>query len=215
MLQIIPNEMKAFMTPGPNEEAIDQPLYHLQAYGTGGATSFTFFQTAKGSATNGLADTNMNIAGALSVGQKFVVMSIGVYFIGSAPQVNNAGASTASSLNDSKKVLEGIGSFSFFVLNKDYLDLAPLSALPSGMGTFVGGAAYQATQTSGAPGDGFISYGTNGLPVASARYQLRCPIPIPAQVTFSAVINFPTAITVTTASRMGVYLWGMLIRAKQ
>jgi len=215
MLQIIPAEMKAFLQPGPNEEAVDQPLYHLQSYGTGGATSFTFFQTAQGSATNGLADTNMDNAGSLSAGKRFAIFAVGVHFIPSAPQVNNAGASSASALNDIKKVIEGIGSLTLTVLNKVYLNVAPLSMLPSGMGIFNGGAAYQATQSSGANGDGFIAYGTNGIPAPASRYQLRVPIPIPPQVTFSVSLAFPTAITVTTASRIGLFLWGIQIRAKQ
>lgn len=214
MLMSIPAEMKAFMQPSSNEEVIDQPLYHMQAYGTGGATGFTFFQTAQGSATNGLADTNMTNAGSLSVGQRFAVLSIGVYFVGSSPMVFNA-ASTASELNDAKGVLEGIGSLTFTVLNKTYLNIAPIAALPAGMGTFVGGAAYQRTQATGADGNGFIAYGTNGVPMPSARYQLRCPIPIPAQVSFNVTVNYPTAVTVSSASRLGIFLWGMLIRAKQ
>ncbi len=207
--------MRDFIQPKANEEAVDQPLYHLQSYGTAGATSFTFFQTATGSATNGLADTNMDNAGSLSVGKRFAVFSIGVHFIPSAPQVNNAGASAASALNDIKKVIEGIGYLQFVVLNKTYLVAAPLSMLPSGMGIYTGGAAYQATQASAAAGDGFIAYGTNGMPYAQARYQLRVPIPIPSQVSFNVTLNFPTAIAVTTASRVGVFLWGIQNRAMQ
>lgn len=214
-LKIMPSEMKNFLQVGANEEAVDQPLYHFQSYATGGATSYTFFQTASGNATNGLADTNMDNAGSLSAGKRFAITSIGVHFIPSAPQVNNAGASSASALNDIKKVIEGIGFLQLNVLNKNYLTLAPLSSLPSGEGVAVGGAAYQATQASAANGDGFIAYGTNGMPIPAARYVLGVPIPIPAQVTFSVGIFFPSAITVTTASRIGVTLWGMQIRAKQ
>lgn len=214
MLQIIPQEMKAFLQPSVNEEAVDQPLYHLQSYGTAGATSFTFFQTAVGSATNGLADTNMDIAGSLSAGKRFAVFAVGICLIGSAPMVFNA-AVTTSALNDIKNVLEGVGSFTFTVLNKQYLQLAPLATLSAGFGVNVGGAAYQRTQSSGADGNGYIAYGNNGVPLPAARYQLRVPIPIPAQVTFSAVCAFPTAISISTASRLGVHLWGIQIRAKQ
>jgi hypothetical protein len=214
MLMSIPIEMKAFMQPSSNEEVIDQPLYHMQSYGTGGATSFTFFQTAQGSATNGLADTNMTNAGSLSVGQRFAVLSLGVYMIPSAP-MQFSGGSTASALNDIKGVIEGIGSLTFTVLNKTYLNTAPLASMPAGMGTFIGGASYQRTQASAADANGFIAYGNNGVPMPSARYQLRSPVPIPAQVSFNVTVNFPTAITVTTASRLGIFLWGLLIRAKQ
>ena len=215
MYRFLPAQTKAFMQPNANEEMIDQPLYHFQSYGTSGATSFTFFQTTIGSATNGLSDTNMEQAGALSLGKKMAVLSVSVHFIPSAPQVNNAGASTASALNDIKKVIEGVGALQLTILNKPYLQVAPLSALPAGQGIYTSGASYQATQASGAAGDGFIAYGTNGMPLPSARYQLCTPLPIPSQVSFNVVITFPTAITVTTASRIGVYLWGPQIRAMQ
>lgn len=213
-LKIMPAEMKNFLQVSANEEAVDQPLYHYQSYGTGGATSFTFFQTASGNATNGLADTNMDNAGSLSAGKRFAVSAISIHMIPSAPMVFNA-ASTASALNDLKAVIEGIGYASFNVLNKNYLTIAPLSSLPSGQGVNVGGASYQRTQASGADGNGFIAYGTNGVPLPSARYQLGVPIPIPAQVTFSVGLFFPTAITISTAARIGVTLWGLQIRAKQ
>ncbi len=214
MLQVITPEMKDFLQPKDNEEALDQPIYHLQSYGTGGATSFTFFNTAQGSATNGLSDTNMDQAGALSAGKRFAVFSISVALIPSAPQVFNA-VSTASALNDLKSVIEGIGNLSFTVLSKIYYQIAPIAYLPAGFGTYVGGASYQRTQASGADGNGFIAYGNNGMPMPQARVQLRVPIPIPQQVNFSSTISFNSAITITTAARIGVYLNGLLIRAKQ
>lgn len=213
-INIMPQEMKNFLQVSPNEEAVDQPLYHIQSYGTSGATSFTFFQTARGSATNGLADTNMDNAGNLSAGKRMAVTSIGVCFLASPAMVFNA-ASTASALNDAQKVLEGIGSLSFVVLNKDYLDVAPISLLPAGFGINIGGASYQRTQASAADGNGFIAYANNGVPIPQARYQLKVPIPIPQQVSFQVTMAFPTAITVTTASRIGVHLYGIQIRAKQ
>lgn len=214
MLKIMPPKMATFLQVAGNEEAVDQPLYHFQTYGTGGATSFTFFNTAAGSATNGLADTNMDNAGNLSAGKRFVIESIGIHLIPSAPMVFNA-ASTASALNDVWKTIEGIAYFQFNVLTKNYLTIAPLAQLPSGFGTNIGGAAYQRTQSSGADGNGFIAYGNNGMPWPGARYQLRVPIPIPAQVSFNAQIFMPTAITVSTAARIGVSLYGIQIRAQQ
>lgn len=214
-LKIMPPEMTRFLQVGPNEEAVDQPLYSMQSYLTAGATSYTFFQQSRGQATNGVADTNMDNAGSLSAGKRFAITALGVHFIPSAPQVNNAGASTLSALNDIKKVIEGIGSLNLTILNKTYLEIAPLSTMPSGMGVWSGGASYQRTQTSPADGDGFIAYGTNGLPTPSGRYTLAVPIPIPPQVTFSVVLTFPTAITVSSNSRIGIFLWGVQIRAKQ
>src|ERR1051326_3929971 len=214
MLKVITPQMKEFLRPKENEEAVDQPIYHIQSYGTSGATSFTFFNTAVGSATNGRSDTNMGAAAVLSAGKRFAVFGIGIALFGSAPMVFNA-ASTASALNDIKGVLEGIGNATFKVLDKAYYQVAPLAFLPAGFGTFVGGSAYQRTQASAADGNGFIAYGNNGLPIPMAMRKLRVPIPIPQQVRFEFTLTFPTAITVSTASRIGVFLDGLLIRARQ
>lgn len=214
MLQIMNSQIKEFIQPGSNEEAVDQPIYHIQSYGTSGATSFTFFNVAQGGATNGLSDTNMDQAGALSAGKRFAIFGISVAFFGSAPQVFNA-ASTASNLNDAKAVLEGIGNLNLIVLSKTYYQIAPLAYLPAGFGTFNGGASYQRTQASAADGNGFIASGVNGMPIPTAVRRLRVPIPIPQQVNFSVTMNFNTAITISTASRIGVFLDGVLVRAKQ
>lgn len=214
MLQIMNSQIKEFIQPGSNEEAVDQPIYHIQSYGTGGSTSLTFFNVAQGGATNGLSDTNMDQAGALSAGKRFAIFGLSVAFFGSAPQVFNA-ASTASNLNDAKAVLEGIANLNLIVLSKTYYQCAPLAYLPAGFGTFIGGAAYQRTQASGADGNGFIAEGVNGMPIPTAIRRLRVPIPIPQQVNFSVTMNFNAAITVSTASRIGVFLDGVLIRAKQ
>src|SRR5213075_1262390 len=170
-INIMPDDMKRFLQVAGNEEAVDQPLYHYQSYGTSGATTFTFFNTATGSATNGLADTNMDNAGNLSAGKRFAVAAISIDLLPSAPMVFNA-ASTASALNDAYKVLNGVGYMNFQVLNKNYLTVAPLTAMPAGQGLFIGGASYQRTQSSGADGNGFIASGNNGIPTPAARYYL-------------------------------------------
>ena len=207
-------KMVEFLTPRDNEELLDQPIYHWQSYGTGGATQFTFFNVAKGAATNGISDTNMDQAGTLSAGKRFAVFGFSIGFIPSAPMVFNA-ASTASALNDLKAVIEGVANFQFNIIDKPYYEIAPLSFLPQGFGTFNGGAAYQRTQAAAADGNGFIAYGNNGLPYATNYRKLLHPLPIPQQSNFNAVINFNSAISVSTASRIGVVLHGALIRVKQ
>lgn len=214
MMKVLTPQMKEFLAASQNEEQVDQPIYSYVSYGTGGATSFTFFNTASGSATNGLGDTNMDAAAVLSAGKRFAVFGIGVHFIGSAPHVFNS-AVTTSQLNDIKGVLEGVSYFQFTVLDKVYYTIAPLSYLPGGFGVFVGGAAYQRTQASAADGNGYIAYGENGVPQPANMRKLRVAIPIPQQVRFAATVNFPTAVTIGTASRIGVILDGILIRARQ
>jgi hypothetical protein len=218
MLKVLSDQMKLFLQASQYEEPVDQPVYHIQSYGTAGATSFTFFNTATGSATNGLADTNMDAAAVLSAGKRFAVMSIGVFFLaGPAPEiVNNLTPTTLTSyLNDARSVLEGIAWLNFKVLDKTYYTVAPLSYLPAGFGLSVGGAAQANTLQTAANGESHIAHAVNGLPVPSALRKLRVPVPIPQQVRFEVTMNFPTAVTVSTAARIGCVLDGLLIRARQ
>jgi hypothetical protein len=216
MKPYISQQMQAFLEAGPNEEAVDQPLYHIQAYGTAGATTFTFFNTAVGSATNGLSDTNMDASAVLSAGKRFAIFSIGVAYIpGQNPVLNNASTTTNFALNDAKGVLEGTANLQLKVLDKVYLIEAPLLRVPAGIGLFTGAGGIQRTQASAADGTSVVNYGTNGMPFLGAARKLRVPVPIPQQVRFEVTINYPTAVTVVTAGRIGCWLDGVLIRARQ
>jgi hypothetical protein len=218
MLKVLSDQMKMFLRANQYEEPVDQPVYHIQAYGTTGATSFTFFNVATGSATNGLADTNMDAAAVLSAGKRFAVMSIGfAFFAGPAPEiVNNLTPATLTSyLNDARAVLEGIGYAAFKVLDKNYYTCAPIGYLPAGFGLYTGGAAQTQAQQTAANAESHINHAVNGMPVPSALRKLRVPVPIPQQVRFEVTANFPTAVAISTAARFGCFLDGLLIRARQ
>jgi hypothetical protein len=212
MKAYISADMQKFLTPKVNEEAVDQPLYHLQAYGTGGATSFTFFNTSAG----GLTVTNMDAAQVLSKGKRFVVFSLGVAYIpGQSPVQSGTSTTVDSALKDAKAVLEGAAFLQFSVLDKTYLNETPLIRVPAGIGLFAAAGGIQATQASAADGLRQISYAANGLPVFGNSRKLRVPVPIPEQVRFSVTITYPTPVTVQTAGQLGVWLDGMLLRAVQ
>lgn len=210
--------MQNYLTPLKNaagteiEEAVDQPLYHIQAYAAAGATQFTFFNTAAG----GYSVTNMDAQSVLSKGKRFAIFGIGLTYIGGQKIVQDTATTVLNSyLNDAQAVLEGQGWGELNVLDKNYLRESPLTRLPGGIGLNVGGAAFQRTQTAAADGTRQISYATNGLPVLSAMRKLRVPIPLPEQTKFAIVINYPVAVAVTTAGSVGAYLDGVLLRAVQ
>ncbi len=218
MQPIVVPQMAGFLNPAANEEPIDQPIYHIQSYGTAGALSFTFFNTSVGSATNGFSDTNMDASSVLSAGKRFAVFGISIaFFPGAAPLVKQATANTLpiNAATDAKGVLEGIGNVQMTILDKPYYQIAPLAYLPAGFGTFVSAGGIQNTQQTAADGSMAVAYATNGLPQPSASRRLRIPIPIPQQVRFSVTVTFNSLITVGTASRIGCFLDGILIRAKQ
>lgn len=212
MKPYIAPEMARFLEPSANEEALDQPLYHVQSYATGGATSFTFFNVS----SSDLTVTNMDNAKVLSKGKRFGVFAISVAFIpGATPAQLATGSTLASALNDAKAVLEGAAYLQLSVLDKVYLTESPLTRVPAGQGLHTGAGGINRNLAVAADGIAQVSYGTNGLPIVTAKRQLRVPIPIPEQVQFGVTITFPTAVTIGTASKLGVWLDGMLIRARQ
>ena len=211
-------QMQAFLTPrkGPTgvdiEESVDQPLYHLQAYGTPGAVQFTFFNTAQG----GYSVTNMDTQSELSKGKRFAVFGIGLAYIpGQAPEQATATTVLNSAINDAKAVLEGAAWLELNILDKNYLREAPLTRVPAGVGLWSGGASFQRTQAAAADGTFQNSYATNGVPCLAAMRKLRVPIPLPDQTKFQVTVNFPTAIPVTTAGTLACWLDGVLVRAVQ
>lgn len=212
MKPYIAPEMARFLEPSANEEAVDQPLYHIQSYATGGATSYTFFNVS----STDLSITNMDNPKVLSKGKRFAVFSLSFAFIpGAVPVQLGATSTLASALNDAKAVLEGAGYLQFFVLDKVYLTESPLARIPAGYGLQAAGAAFDRNLASAADGIAQISYGTNGIPSVINKRQLRVPVPLPEQVQFGVNVYFPTAVAIVTASKIACHFDGMLIRAKQ
>jgi hypothetical protein len=211
-------DMQKFLTPLRNaqgteiEEAVDQPIYHLQSYGTTGSTQFTFFNVA----TGGYSVTNMDAASVLSKGKRFAVFGIGIAFIpGQVPVQGSADTTVNSALNDAKKVLEGVGWAELNILDKNYLREAPLTRLPAGIGLSGIGGGIQRTQAAAADGTFQVSYASNGAPMLSCMRKLRVPITLPEQTKFGVTVNYPTAVTVTTAGTLACWLDGVLLRAVQ
>lgn len=198
------------------EEAIDQPVYHYISAASGISGDQNFFGTAKASATNGLADTNIDQPNQIGSDTRMIVRAISVHFIsGSDPAQLDTGTTLKSALNDCKRILEGVASFVFSIGDKPYLQDAPLCVLPAGVGVAGAAGGAQETQLTAANGTMQVSYGTNGVPSVSALRQLMVPLALWPTAKFSAKINFPSAITLSATGRLGVRLWGMQIRPRQ
>jgi len=211
MKSFISPQMQRFLTPLGNEEAVDQPLYHIQPYAAGGATTLTFF----GAVTGGYTVTNMDGQNVLSKGKRFGVFSIGVAFLPGQAPLQVGGVAVDSALNDAKSVLEGAAFMQFRVLDKDYLFESPLTRVPSGFGLHIAAGGVQQNLAVAADGLQQMSYANNGLPIFGQSRKLRVPIPLPEQVKFTLTLNWPVAVPITTAGQIGVWLDGMLIRAMQ
>ncbi len=219
MQPIVVPAMAQFLRVAASEEPIDQPLYHIQSYSTTGPTSLTFFNTSVGSATNGFSDTNMDSSSVLSAGKRFAIFGITVaFFPGAATAVTQgttANIIPANAANDAKAVLEGVANLQLSILDKPYYQIGPLAYLPAGFGAYVSSASVGNAQQTAANASLVAGYANNGMPFCSAARRLRVPIPIPQQVRFSVTMTFNSAIAVSTTSRIGCFLDGVLIRAMQ
>lgn len=223
MKSYIGRQMQAFLQPrtqngGPwstsnpeVEEALDQPLYHIQSYGTGGSASpYVFF----GSTSSDLAVTNVS-GGKLSKGRRFAIFGVSFAFIGGAPAASDATNLTVTSyLEDARKVLESAAYFKIRILEKDYLIESPLTRVPAGIGLSGVGAVARSLASS-ADGNRQISYATNGLPTLMNSRKLRVALPLPEQTDFFASVTYSAAQTVSTASSIGVWFDGVTLRALQ
>ena len=204
-------KLQNFVVPNANEEILVQPLYHFQAYGTSGATSFSFFGTTLQSATSQKADTNMEKASSMSAGKRMIVTGISVIFIAGVESfLSGTVARTETYGLDARKVLEGLGYAEITIMQKPYLTIAPLTYLSAGMGMSGHGAVSSLSTLVDT-----IDYVSNGVPHPEAHRKLDIPLFLPSEVAFDVTIYFKSAITITTAGRLGVMLHGLQIRPRQ
>ncbi len=189
-------------------EVIWQPFYDIQTYGAGGATQFTFFQTPVGQSGSTKASTNMQAAGQFPRPWEFLCTGIQVWFDnGAVVSRTAAAAAVMTNCNDADAVLNGAAFLDLFIGSKSYLSDAPLAKFPPSFRlqteTQIAGTYAAGTQV-------LVDYATS-----AGRYYAITPVRIPANQNFNVTANFPTAISVTTAGRLGVILDGFLYRLSQ
>jgi len=188
-------------------DVIYQPLYDYQAYAQAGQTSLSFFQNPIGQLGKTLADTNMESAGQLPSPQKFLVEAISIDFFPGNPV--DMGVVDTSPLNwaDVYDVFKS-GWLEFTVGSKSVLKQGPLGAFPSnyrlGGGASITGAASVANTIDG------VDYAT----FAGQPFTI-IPAAIPANQNFNVTLNWPVAVPITVAARIGVKLHGNLYRSVQ
>jgi hypothetical protein len=189
-------------------EAIWQPFYDFQTYGTAGATSFIFFQVPNGQSSKTYADTNMNLAGQFPAPTAFLVTAIMVpFFPGASASITGTAGAAISNANDVVGVANA-GWLELKIGSKTYLYDAPVGKFPPNF-TVAGPASVGVAQSTGVLQTS-ISYLR-----AQGRYYEVTPFLIPMNQNFSVTLNFPTAVTVTTTGRIGVILDGFYYRQSQ
>ena len=188
-------------------EAVWQPTYHFQSYGTAGATSFTFFSVPFGSAPAGYDDTNMQLASQFPSPQAFLVTAIMVcFFPGATASATSTTAVAQTNIND-VIAIANTGRLEFNIGSKNYLRDAPVGKFAPNF-TVNGFTALLGTTTA----PNLIQ---TGFARAAGRYYEITPILIPQSQNFQVQLLYGTAQTVSTTGRVGVILDGFLYRQSQ
>lgn len=206
-------------------DAIWSPLYDYQAYATAGFLQASFFAVPQGQGTTSspgatgpktVADTNMQVAGQLPRGNRFLCVGIEVEFWpGSTPGLQLTAAPTAAQMarnwDDVYSVLKG-GSLTLNIQQRIYAQDAPLMKFPP-QTRLTGVAAVSGNDTNATTvGYEQIEYAT----ACGAGYSI-IPVYIESTQFFNVVIAFPALIATpsTVDARIGVRLLGNLIRDAQ
>lgn len=200
-------DFQAFMNEVPGiQEVVPWPLYHFLAYPTGGTTQLLFFGQSEATATNGRADTNMVQPSVLPGNQMHIPVSINVTPIPAQADAFVTATNDAVAFRQWYPVLTQNCWLEMKISQKEVMVGAPLTLYPEsgGFGSQVFGAA-TVEQNAAFPG--------NGTPDNSACFHLDPPLGLLPVRPFQVALNWQTALAVTTAGRIGVTLWGWLIRA--
>lgn len=189
-------------------EAIWQPFYDFQEYPVGGSTSLTFFAIPRGQGGKTYADTNMETAAVFPAPTSFLVMGIQVLF-----EPLNVASAAAAAQRVLANWLDAIavnnaGWLELLIGGKVYLRDAPIGKFPA-VHTISGVAAVAASEAA-ATIQTDVNYARS-----TGRYYSITPLLIPQNQNFSITLNFPTAVGVTVAGRIGVTLDGFYYRKSQ
>lgn len=188
-------------------EAIWQPTYDYQSYGTAGATSQIFFQVPNGQSGKTFFDTNMVLPGQFAAPTAFLCVAVMVYFdAGAAESQSTTNVPLQTNINDVVSVANS-GWLELTIGSKVYLRDAPIGKFPPNF-TINGFTAISANFT--AP---VVTH--TGFARAAGRYYEVTPFLVPQGQNFNVTIQWPSAVTVVTTGRIGVILDGFLYRQSQ
>ncbi|MGE0294714.1 MAG: hypothetical protein AB7P97_20375 [Hyphomonadaceae bacterium] len=191
-------------------EGIWQPLYDFQTYAMAGQTQLNFFQVPQGQSSKTLADTNMTIAGSLPNPQAFFCTGVMIDFnpLNVVSAIGAAALRVQANANDVAAVGRS-GFLEFQIGSKVYLQDAPLNKFATNYNAGID-SSISAFGTAAAPAQVDTDYAK-----WKGRYYAVTPFLIPPTQNFSVRLNWPTAVAVTVAARIGVILDGFLYRQSQ
>ncbi len=192
------------------DEVIKWPYYDSAAYPMAGSTRLQYFQAV----TTNLDNSNVEQAAAFPAPKKFFLRGLGTFLVGAAfPSTTEAVAGTGLSarVNDNHEVMTS-GRLALLIGNKQYLFAAPLGIIPSPV-MFNGYAAIALAQAAAADATTIIANQTNGADRGS--FVLDPPLLIDSQINFIITTEWTTAVAISAATRLFVYMLGQMIRPAQ
>lgn len=205
-----PREFREYAAQYNNQlEKIGWKWWDTQSYVSGTTTSLPQWFNVRATPDLG----NMEIAFQLAAPKAFLVRSIRMYYkvrpLAITPQTVNANPGTGTF--DDVAQLINTGTLTLTIGQKTY-DMEPTWVLTSG-----GGAVGFFSLAIGAGGTGSqVSYAQNGISDPRAVNTLSVPIFIPPQMNFTAVVNWPAALTLAGGNTaIQVLLDGDLVRPVQ
>jgi hypothetical protein len=191
----------------PNQvEELSWTYYHYQMYAAAGQTSLTFFNAAPG--TLSVQDYNLELAGQIPAGKKFVVQGLAVDFQPSENPVESTGVAPAHNFTNDTWAVAKNGYLKFTVGSKDYVGEGPLGNFPC---TYrLAGQAAAATTVAA------TSF-TNDYAAMSGQPHWIIPVVLTSSQNFKVELTWATAIALpsSAAGRIGVRLYGRLFRNAQ
>lgn len=203
------------------QDQIYSPLYDSGTFTSNSTTSMSFFAVPRGqgtttapggTGTKTYADTNLQLAGQLALGNRFYCTGIEFQiFPGINPGRGAVADSTAGNFTNDIYTLSKQGYVQFTIQNRDYCIDGPLLNFPSA-NRLTGFAAAATNLTTGAATYSEIEYGA----VAGALYNI-VPLYIEATQAFSVNVYWANTVTLPSAANARIFcrLRGRLIRNAQ
>jgi hypothetical protein len=203
------------------QDQIYSPLYDSATFTSNSTTSISFFTTPRGQGTTtapgasgakSYADTNLQLAGQLALGNRFYCTGIEFQiFPGINPGRGGIASAAAAYFVNDLYTLSKSGYVQFTIQNRDYLIDSPLINFPP-VNRLAGFASASDATTAAASLYSEIGYAS----VAGAAYNI-VPVYIEPTQAFSLNVFWPAPITMpsSTNARIFARLRGRLIRNAQ
>lgn len=218
------NDLSTFATTQWNNwEFVNQTLYDSNAYAAAGVASLLFFQVPQGAGVGfgggakSASDTNMVLNGQLPSGNMFVATQIEIEFQPTTPTVAAQmpaafGAQAIAQIINDAYIFWRSGNLALRILQKDYLNEAPLMRMPS-QADFSLQAAFADVSTTGAGFQSRAAFASAYGPV----YQFAPNnLLIPETTNFKVTLAWPEGVqAITNPARIFVRLGGMQARQAQ